>query len=158
MQSWNNNKKGWLTLKDIKFPYKALRNYRFFSKIEFSFGSPQFRSVQSLSRVRLFATPLTAARQASLSISNSRSPLTLTTIGDAIQPYHPLSSPSPLAPKSLPESESFPKSQLFAWGGQSTGVSALASFLPMTEVKLCRAEAETSPRTEAGSPERRRQS
>ena len=27
--------------------------------------------------------------------------------------------------------ESFPKSQLFAWGGQSTGVSALASFLPM---------------------------
>ena len=33
-------------------------------------------------------------------------------------------------PQSLPESESFPMSQLFAWGGQSTGVSALASFLP----------------------------
>ena len=33
-------------------------------------------------------------------------------------------------PQSLPASESFPKSQLFAWGGQSTGVSALASFLP----------------------------
>ena len=32
-------------------------------------------------------------------------------------------------PPSLPASESFPKSQLFAWGGQSTGVSALASFL-----------------------------
>ena len=35
-------------------------------------------------------------------------------------------------PQSLPASESFPMSQLFAWGGQSTGVSALASFLPNT--------------------------
>ena len=33
-------------------------------------------------------------------------------------------------PQSLPASESFPLSQLFAWGGQSTGVSALASCLP----------------------------
>ena len=33
-------------------------------------------------------------------------------------------------PQSLPASESFPTSQLFTWGGQSTGVSALASFLP----------------------------
>ena len=33
-------------------------------------------------------------------------------------------------PQSLPASESFPVSQLFAWGGQSTAVSALASFLP----------------------------
>ena len=33
-------------------------------------------------------------------------------------------------PQSLPASESFPVSQLFSWGGQSTGVSALASFLP----------------------------
>ena len=33
-------------------------------------------------------------------------------------------------PQSLPASESFPMSQLFAWGGQSTAVSALASFLP----------------------------
>ena len=33
-------------------------------------------------------------------------------------------------PQSLPASESFPTSQLFPWGGQSTGVSALASFLP----------------------------
>ena len=32
--------------------------------------------------------------------------------------------------QSLPASESFPMSQLFAWGGQSTGVSALTSFLP----------------------------
>ena len=33
-------------------------------------------------------------------------------------------------PQSLPASESFPMSQLFAWAGQSTGVSALASLLP----------------------------
>ena len=33
-------------------------------------------------------------------------------------------------PQSLPASESFPMSQLFAWDGQSTGVSSLASFLP----------------------------
>ena len=44
-------------------------------------------------------------------------------VGDAIQPSHPLWSPSPPAPQSLPASESFPMSQLFTWGGQSTGVS-----------------------------------
>ena len=33
-------------------------------------------------------------------------------------------------PQSLPASESFPMSQLFTWGGQSTGASTLASFLP----------------------------
>ena len=38
----------------------------------------------------------------------------------------PLSS----CPQSLPASESFPMSQLSAWGGHSTGASALASFLP----------------------------
>ena len=34
-------------------------------------------------------------------------------------------------PQSLPASESFPVSHLFAWGGQSIGVSASASVLPM---------------------------
>ena len=38
--------------------------------------------------------------------------------------------PFSACPQSVPASESFPMSQLFAWGGQSTGVSALASFLP----------------------------
>ena len=38
--------------------------------------------------------------------------------------------PFPSFPQSLPALESFPMSQLFAWGGQSIGVSALASFLP----------------------------
>ena len=38
--------------------------------------------------------------------------------------------PFSFRPQSLPASESLPMSQLFAWGGQSTRVSALASFLP----------------------------
>ena len=38
--------------------------------------------------------------------------------------------PFSFCPQSLPASGSFPMSQLFAWGGQSTGVSALASVLP----------------------------
>ena len=38
--------------------------------------------------------------------------------------------PFSTCPQSLPASESFPMSQLFAWGSQSTGISALASFLP----------------------------
>ena len=93
--------------------------------------SDQVRWDQSLSRVRLFAIPWIAAHQASLSITTSRvhwdsHPLS--------QWCHPaiLSSVGPFSscPQSLPASESFSMSQLFAWGGQSTGVSALASFLP----------------------------
>ena len=52
-------------------------------------------------------------------------------VSDAIQPSHPLSSPISSCPQSLPASGSFPMSQLFAWGGQSIGVSASASVLPI---------------------------
>ena len=49
---------------------------------------------------------------------------------------HPAISPSVVpfssCPQSLPASESFPMSQLFAWSGQSIGVSALASFFQRT--------------------------
>ena len=57
-------------------------------------------SVQLLSHVHLLATPWTAASQASLSVTNSLSSLKLKsiTVGDAIQPSHPLSSPFPPAP------------------------------------------------------------
>ena len=51
-------------------------------------------------------------------------------VGDAIQLSHPLSPPFPPAPNPS-QHQSFPMSQLFAWGGQSTGVSVLASVLPM---------------------------
>ena len=84
-------------------------------------------SVQSFSRVRLFATPWITARQATLSITNSRSSLRLLSI-ESVMPFSHLILCRPLL--LLPASESFPMSQLFAWGGQSTGVSALASFLP----------------------------
>ena len=89
------------------------------------------RSDQSLSHVRLFATPWIAARQASLSITNSWSSLRLTSIESWCHPAISSSVvPFSSSPQSLPASESFPMSQLFIWGGQSTGVSALASFLP----------------------------
>ena len=52
-------------------------------------------------------------------------------VGDAIQPSHPLSSPSPPAPNPSQHQGLFPMSQLVAWGGQSAGVSASASVLTM---------------------------
>ena len=57
----------------------------------------QINSVQSLSCVRLFATPWTAACQTSLSITNSWSLLKLHWVSEAIQPSHPLLYPSPPA-------------------------------------------------------------
>ena len=61
----------------------------------------QFSSGQSLSHVRLFATPWIAARQTSLSITNSWSilkPISIKLVMPSIQPFIPLSSPSPPAP------------------------------------------------------------
>ena len=91
----------------------------------------QFSSVQSLSRVRLFATPLIAACQASLSITNSQS----SDSRPSSRWCHPAISSSVIpfssCPQSLPASESFPMSQHFSSDGQSIGVSALASVLPM---------------------------
>ena len=51
-------------------------------------------------------------------------------VGDAIQPSHPLSSPSPPT-FNLSQHQSFQMSQLFTSGGHSIGVSASTSFLPM---------------------------
>ena len=91
----------------------------------------QFSSVQLLSCVWLFATPWIAAHQASLS---SPTPRIHSDSCPSSQWYHLAISSSVVpfssCPQSLPASESFPLSQLFPWGGQSTGVSALASILP----------------------------
>ena len=97
-----------------------------------SVNTVQFSSVQWLSRVWLFATPWTAARQASLSITNSKSLLKLMSI-ESVMPSNISSSVIPfyLHLKSYPASVSFQMSQLFTWGGQSIGVSASASVLPM---------------------------
>ena len=90
--------------------------------------------VQSLSRVRLFATPWTAALQASLSITNSQSLLKLMSI-KSVMPSNLMSSP-PDVPfssclQSFPVSGSFPVSQFCPSGGQSIGVSASTSVLPV---------------------------
>ena len=91
-----------------------------------------FSLVQSLSPVWLFATPWITARKVSLSITNSRSSLRLMSIKSAMPSSHLILCRPPFSfcPQFLPASESFPMSQLFAWGGQRNGVSALASFLP----------------------------
>ena len=88
-------------------------------------------SVQSLSRVQLFMTPWITARQASLSITNSQSlpkPMSIelvdSTISSSVVPFSS-------CPQSFPVSESSQTSQLFTSGGQSIGVLASTSVLPM---------------------------
>ena len=89
----------------------------------------QFTSVQSLSLVRPYES------------QHARSPCPSPTPGvysnscPSSRWCHPAISfsvvSSSFCPQSLPASGSFPMSQLFAWGGQSTGVSVSASVLPM---------------------------
>ena len=111
--------------------------------------------VKWLSRVQLLATPWTAAFQAPPSMGFSRQeywsgvPLPSQTRLPYPSPTprvypnpcpsnrwcHPAISSSVVrfssCPESFPALESFPMSQLFAWGGQSIGVSASISVLPM---------------------------
>ena len=91
----------------------------------------QFNSVQSLSCVQLFVNPWTAAHQASLSITNSRSPPKPMST-ESVMPWTISSSVVPFSSclQSLPASGSFLMSQLFAWGGLSIGGSVSASVLP----------------------------
>ena len=89
-------------------------------------------SVQLLGRVRLFETPWTIACQESLSITNCQvypNPCPLSqwchpTIASSVIPFSS-------QPQSFPASGPFRMGQLFTSGGQSTGVSASASVLPM---------------------------
>ena len=91
-----------------------------------------FSSVQWLSHIHLFATPWTAAHQASLSITNSQSLLKLMSIESVISSNHfILCRPLFLLPSIFPSIRVFSKSQFFILGGQSIGASASASVLPM---------------------------
>ena len=100
------------------------------------FSKEHISSVQSLGHVRLFATPWTAAHQASLSITNSRAYLSSCPLS---RWCHPTISSSTLPFSFCPQSflmlskasGSFRMSQLFTSGGQSIGVSASTSVLPM---------------------------
>ena len=91
-----------------------------------------FVVVQLLSHVPLFATPWTAAHQASLSFTTSQSLLKLISIESVIHPTI-LSSVTCFSSclQSFPASGAFPVSQLFTSGGQSIEVSASESVLPM---------------------------
>ena len=90
-----------------------------------------FSSVQSFSGVRLFGThesqhaspPCPSPTPRVRSDPRPLSQWCHSTISSSVVPF------SSCLP-SLPTSESFPMSQFFAWGGQSTGVSVFASFLP----------------------------
>ena len=101
----------------------------------YNMDEPWRHLVQSLSRVLLFVTLWIAAR---LSMDRPPCPSPTPRVHSNSRPSsrwcHPAISSSVVpfssCPQSLPASESFPMSQLFTWGSQSTGVSALASFLP----------------------------
>ena len=91
-----------------------------------------FSSVQLLSRVQLLATPWTTARQATLSITNSRSPPKPISIESVMPSNHLiLCRPLLLLPSIFPSIRVFPTSQLLVSGGQSIGVSASTSVLPV---------------------------
>ena len=109
----------------IKEYYSAIeKNEIIYSNMD----GPQFSSVHSLSHVELFVTPWTAAHQASLFITTSWSLLKLISIESVMPSNHRILC-HPL--QSFPASGSFQMTQLFASDGQSIGISALASVLPM---------------------------
>ena len=85
-----------------------------------------FSSVQLCSCVQLFVTPWTAARQASLSITDSQSLIKVMSI-ELVMPSNHLI----LCLQFFPAPGSFQMSQFFISAGQSIGVSASASVLPM---------------------------
>ena len=91
----------------------------------------QFSSVQSLSHVRLFAPPWTAACQAFLSTTNSWSLLKLMSI-ELVMPSNHLNLCGPFSClQSFPASGTFQMGQFFTSGAQRFGVSASASVLAM---------------------------
>ena len=101
-------------------------------ELTFQLKGQSVQSVQLLSHVQLFVTPWIAACQASLSITNSQSLPKLMCFESVIPSSHLiLCSPLILLPHILPISGSFAVSQLFAWSGQSIGISASTSILQM---------------------------
>ena len=95
-------------------------------------NQPAVQLVHSFSRVQLFAAPWT---QHTRPLCPSPTPGVHPNSCPSSRWCHPAISssivPFSSCPQYLPASESFPMNQLFSWGGQSIGVSALASVLPM---------------------------
>ena len=110
-------------------PFWYLLVIAYYSSIDGSYS--HISLVQLLSHVQLFVTPWTAACQASLSITNSWSLFKLMSIESVMPSNHLiLCLPLLLLPSVFP-SISLPVSQFFAPSGQSIGVAASASVLPM---------------------------
>ena len=107
-------------------PRKSIQHHE--GKRNHSHGEMSFHSAQSLSPVRLFVTPLISARQASLSITNFWSLLKSMSIQSVMPSNHLiLCHPLLLLPSIFPSIRVFSNES----GGQSIGVSASASVLPM---------------------------
>ena len=123
--------------RDITLPTKV----RLVKAIVFRLFLLQFSWVQSLSQCLTLCDPMNLSTPG-LPVHHQLPEFTeahVHWVSDAIQPSHPLSSPSPLDPNPS-QHQSFPMSQLFAWGGQSIGVSASALVLPMNTQDWCRLE------------------
>ena len=112
--------------------------YRAFSPkaAEYTFSDPfgtfsRISSVQWLSRVQLFATPWTAARQASRSFTVSQSLLKLTSIKSVVPSNHLILCRSLLLPSIFSSIRVFFSELALHFRAQNPGTSASASVLPM---------------------------
>ena len=106
--------------------YSILRKYVLFSS-----------SVQLLSRVQLSATPWTAARQTSLSITNSQSLLKLMSVESVMPSNHLILCQSLLLPPSVfPSIRVFSSESVLCIRCRSIGASASASVLPVKSVQF----------------------
>ena len=136
---WESVEQSWTRLQNSYLPFLYVLWFSYYSRslslrkiFDKYFEYFQFSLVQSLSCVQLFATPGTAAHQASLSTTNSRSPPKPMSIKSVMPSNHLiLCSPSPPALNHSQHRDLFKMSQLCLSGDQSIGVSASASVLPM---------------------------
>ena len=115
--------------------HTPLSSHRIWGNITYSppdFTVPVLLQFSSVAQSCLTVTPWTVARQAPCPLPT---PGVYSNSCPSSRWCHPAISSSVVpfssCPQSLPASGSFPMSQFFAWGGQSTGVSASASVLPM---------------------------
>ena len=119
---------GFCTVKEVNAQLKILTDLQVVLT-----ASVQFSSVQLLTQSCLTLCDPMNCSTPGPPVHHQLREFTLTHVhwvGEAVQPSHPLSSLSPPVPNHS-QHLSFPMSQLLAWGGQSIGVSALASGLPM---------------------------
>ena len=119
--AWTSPSCSFLSRWNVNLPQPSYKQATLEMSVQFSF---QFSSVQSLSSVQLFSTPRTAAHQASLSITQLPE-LTQTQahwVGDAIQPSHPLLSPS------LPAFNLSQHQGLFQWVNSLHQVTKVLEF------------------------------